>query len=183
MLKAAQRNRLIAILGSLLPLVLAAPVGAEPPAVKNFVAHLTGAEEVPSRDCPGQGQVIFKLSEDGTELSYRLIASNLDNVTASHIHLGPVGVNAPIVLFLFGNAPPAGGAQNGVLNTGTATAADLVGPLAGNPNLSVLVAAMEAGGTYVNVHTNNGIAPTNEGCGDFPGGELRGQIQTAGPGQ
>jgi hypothetical protein len=31
--------------------------------------------------------------------------------------------------------------------------------------------------TYVNVHTNDGVAPTNTGPGDFPGGEVRGQLQ------
>jgi hypothetical protein len=33
----------------------------------------------------------------------------------------------------------------------------------------------------VNVHTNDGIDPTNTGAGDFPGGEIRGQIRLAGP--
>ena len=28
----------------------------------------------------------------------------------------------------------------------------------------------------VNVHTDNGVAPANTGPGDFPGGEIRGQI-------
>jgi hypothetical protein len=35
---------------------------------------------------------------------------------------------------------------------------------------------MQSGNTYVNVHTNDGVAPTNTGPGDFPGGEIRGQI-------
>ena len=60
------------------------------------------------------------------------------------------------------------------------TETDLVGPLANMP-LSVLVAAMRAGGTYANVHTNDGVPPANEGPGDFPGGEIRGEIQPAGP--
>jgi hypothetical protein len=183
MLRSVPTNCLLVILGVLLPLALAVPAVAVPPAAKNFVAHLTGAEEVPERDCPGQGQAVFQLSEDGTELSYKLIASNIENVVAAHIHIGAAGVNGPVVLFLFGNAPPAGGRQDGVLGEGTATAADLVGPLAGNPDLSVLVAAMATGGAYVNVHTNDGVAPTNTGCGDFPGGEIRGQIETAGPEQ
>jgi hypothetical protein len=33
----------------------------------------------------------------------------------------------------------------------------------------------------VNVHTNDGVDPINTGAGDFPGGEIRGQIRTAGP--
>jgi len=80
------------------------------------------------------------------------------------------------VVFLYGNVPPGGGSVNGVLAEGTITAANFVGPLAGQP-MSVLLAAMQAGNTYTNVHTNDGIAPTNTGPGDFPGGEIRGQIR------
>lgn len=70
----------------------------------------------------------------------------------------------------------AGGRTDGVLATGTITAADLVGPLAGQP-LSALIDAINAGNTYVNVHTNDGAAPTNTGPGDFPRGEVRGQVR------
>jgi hypothetical protein len=172
----------VVVFGGLLSLVLAVPAVAETPDAKNFGTHLSGAEEVPERNCPGQGQAVFQLSKDGTELSYRLIASNINNVVAAHIHLGPLGVNGPIVLFLFGSppVPPGGGAQNGVLNTGTATAANLIGPLTGMP-MSALVTNIKEGNAYVNVHTNDGVAPTNTGCGDFPGGEIRGQIEVAGP--
>ena len=78
---------------------------------------------------------MYQLSKDGLELKYRLTASNIDNVVAAHIHTGPLGVNGPVVLFLFGSPPvPAGGgAQNGVLGEGTATAANLVGALTGQP--------------------------------------------------
>ena len=55
------------------------------------------------------------------------------------------------------------------------TAGNLVGPLAGQP-LSALVDAIEAGNAYVNVHTNDGVPPTNTGPGDFPAGEIRGQL-------
>ena len=141
----------------------------------NFQAHLSGAEEVPANESLGAGQAIFQVNEDETEISYRLIASNIENVVASHIHVGAIGVNGPVVAFLFGNAPAGGGRTDGVLATGTITAANLVGPLAGQP-LSVLIDEIEAGNTYVNVHTNDGIDPINTGPGDFPGGEIRGQI-------
>jgi hypothetical protein len=140
------------------------------------VAPLAGDQEVPARDTLARGLAKFQLSADGTELSWILIASNIDNVVASHIHVGVAGVNGPVVLFLFGPAAPGGGRHDGVLATGTATAANLTGPLAGQP-LSVLIAAMESGGAYVNVHTNDGVAPTDTGAGDFPGGEIRGQIR------
>lgn len=155
---------------------------AAPPDSKNFVTHLSGDNEIPPRDTHATGQATFKLNEQGTELSYRLIVANIDNVVASHIHLGAADENGPVVAFLFGSVPPGGGASNGVIATGTITAANLVGPLAGDP-LSVLLEEMRAGNTYVNVHTNDGVAPTNTGPGDFPGGEIRGQITVAGPGR
>ena len=157
-----------------------APGLADTPASKNFVAHLSGDDEVPVRETRAQGQAIFHLSDDGNTLSYKLIVANIDNLVASHIHLGPFGVNGPVVAFLAGPFAPGGGRVDGVIATGTITSANLVGPLAGQ-DLSVLVAAMRNGGTYVNAHTNDGVDPTNTGPGDFPGGEIRGQIWTAGP--
>ena len=149
---------------------------ASPAAGVNFAVPLSGAEEVPARDTQARGVATFKLSEDGTELSYKLIVANIENVTAAHIHLGAVGVNGPVVVGLFGNVAAGGGRTDGVLAEGTITAANLTGPLAGQP-LSVLIAEMEAGNTYVNVHTNDGVDPINTGPGDFPGGEIRGQIK------
>ncbi len=143
---------------------------------RNFVAHLSGDEEVPAVATLAQGQAIFHLSKDGNELEYRLIVANIENVVASHIHVGATGVNGPVVAFLFGSVPPGGGRSDGVIATGTITAANLVGPLAGHP-LSDLIAAMESGNAYANVHTNDGVAPPNTGPGDFPGGEIRGQIR------
>jgi hypothetical protein len=137
--------------------------------------HLKGENEVPARETQAQGQAIMKVSEDGQSISYKLIASNIDNVIAAHIHVGSATVAGPIVVFLYGTVPSGGGPQDGILSEGTFTAANFVGPLAGQP-FSALLAAMAAGNTYVNVHTNDGVAPTNTGPGDFPGGEVRGQI-------
>jgi hypothetical protein len=153
-------------------LALAAPVDA---GERNFVAHLSGRDEVPSNASLAQGQAIFHLSEDGTQLDYKLIAANIDNVVFAHIHLAPAGVNGPVVAFLFGPAAAGGGRFSGVLAQGTITADDLIGPLAGQP-LSALVDAMLAGNTYVNAHTDDGVAPAGTGPGDLPAGEIRGQI-------
>src|SRR5436309_14908811 len=164
------------------PTALVATQSAAPdvPAPLNFVAHLTGASEVPARETPAVGEVKFQLSPDGTQLEYRLISSNIQNVIASHIHLAPAGINGPITVFLFGTVAPGGGRTDGVLAHGTITAADFVGPLAGRP-FSELIDAMRAETAYVNVHTNDGVAPPNTGPGDFPGGWLRGQIRPIGP--
>jgi hypothetical protein len=135
---------------------------------RNFRAHLSGSEEVPPVNTRAQGQAIFQLSKDGTELHYRLIVANIQNVTQAHIHLAPAGVNGPVVAWLYPGAPPAQlipGRFNGVLSTGVITGADLVGPLAGQ-TLEDLLDAMRDGDTYVNVHTSQ-----------FPPGEVRGQIR------
>jgi hypothetical protein len=155
-------------------------VAAQPPASRNFVSPLEGEQEVPSRDTNAKGLAKYQLSRDGTELHYKLIVANIENVVAAHIHLGPAGVNGPVVAFLFGPAPPGGGRTDGVLAEGTITAANLVGPLAGQP-LSELIDEMIAGNTYTNVHTDDGVGPIDTGPGDFPGGEIRGQISEGGP--
>lgn len=147
----------------------------------DFIAVLSGDNEVPPNSSRGRGVAMFSLSDDGLTMSYKLIASNIRNVVASHIHVGAAGVNGPVVQFLFGTVAPGGGRTDGILAEGSFTAATLVGPLAGHP-LSDLLAAMESGNAYVNVHTNDGVAPTNTGPGDFPGGEIRGQIRTMGGG-
>jgi hypothetical protein len=142
---------------------------------QNYSVHLNGATEVPANASLATGQAIFQLSSDGTALDYRLIVANLDNPVAAHIHIGPPGVNGPVVAFLFGPAAPGGGTANGVLAEGTITAASLVGPLAGQP-FSVLIDALNSGNAYVNVHTNDGVDPTGTGPGDLPGGEIRGNF-------
>jgi len=160
-------------------MLFALSAAAQPGTPGNFVAHLTGAEEVPLRDTDAVGQAVFTLVGDSM-LSYRLIVANIDNVIASHIHLGAAGSNGPVVLFLFGAVPAGGGRSQGVIAEGLVDASALVGPLAGQ-SLSVLIEAIRTGGAYVNVHTNDGVAPTNTGPGDFPGGEIRGQMRIAGP--
>jgi hypothetical protein len=145
----------------------------------NFGAHLSGDEEVPPEgvviETEAQGDVLFVLSRDGTKLHYKLRVADIENVVAAHIHVGQPGVNGPVVVLLFGPAAPGGGSFDGVLARGTITEANLSGPLAGQP-FSALIAEIEAGNTYVNVHTNDGVDPPNTGPGDFPGGEIRGQL-------
>jgi hypothetical protein len=171
-----QKNGFLAALG-IAAVIAVGLIGLTSAFAQNIhMAHLTGDEEVPPTATRATGEAIFQLSDDETFLTYRLIAANIENVVAAHIHVGAVGVNGPVVTFLFGPAAPGGGRINGVLATGVITAANLVGPLAGQ-EFSALIDQIEAGNTYVNVHTNDGIGDINTGPGDFPGGEIRGQIQ------
>ena len=52
------------------------------------------------------GNAIFNLSEDGTELSYKLIVANIDNAFMAHIHIAPAGVNGPIAVWLYPGTTP-----------------------------------------------------------------------------
>lgn len=88
-----------ASLGAMLLLALATGVVASQ--VRNFVTPLSGNEEVPANASRARGTAIFQLSPDGTQLSYRLIASNIQNAHMVHIHMGPAGANAGIVVWLF----------------------------------------------------------------------------------
>ncbi|MDP3432314.1 MAG: CHRD domain-containing protein [Bacteroidota bacterium] len=136
--------------------------------VQNFAAHLTGDQEVPPRETLATGQAIFKLSKDGTELSYKLIVANLENLHMAHIHLAPAGTNGGVVVWLYPSGfPPAliPGKTNGILAQGVITNANLVGALAGQ-TLTDLIAHFNNGNAYVNVHTSL-----------YPGGEIRGQIK------
>jgi hypothetical protein len=150
----------------------------------NLGTHLAGDNEVPPRETQAQGEAIFRISDDGTSVDYKLIASNIDNVFMAHIHLGAVGTNGPIVVWLYPSTAPVqgplgAGRHDGVLSEGTFTAANMVGPLAGH-DFAELLTAMRSSGAYVNVHTNDGVAPTNTGPGDFPGGEVRGWLDVPG---
>jgi len=158
----------------------------------NLGTHMTGDEEVftavpPSTSTPadskGQGEAIFRVSDDGSTVDFQLIATNIDNVIMSHIHCGPPGANGPIRMWLYPVIGPTGapgpngtGRHNGVLASGTFSPTGVVCPATTSTPAMPLLDAIRAGLTYVNVHTNDGVAPTNTGPGDFPGGEIRGQL-------
>jgi hypothetical protein len=147
--------------------------------IENFRAHLSGDQVVLPLPIAtlAQGQAIFQLRPGGTELSYRVIASNIDNIVGAHLHLAAAGARGPLVALLLAPPPPPGGGRSdGVLVEGTLTASMLFGPLTGQP-LSALIDAIHAGNVYVDVPTNDGAAPVNSGPGDYPGGELRGQVE------
>ena len=172
------------LIGVIVLVALLATAGIALAASANFRTHLSGDNEVPPAGVMimtlAQGQAVFQLSNDGSELSYQLIASNIDNVFMAHIHQGPAGSNGPVVVWLYPapdqQAPlPIPGRHDGVLAEGVIRAENLVGPLTGQP-LSALIEAIQNGNAYVNVHTNDFIVPPNTGPGDYPGGEIRGQL-------
>src|SRR5262245_9038864 len=148
---------------------------------RNWSNHANGAQEVPPRDSQGQAQAIFHLSPDGTELDYKLIASNIDNVFMAHIHRNVPGQNGPIVVWLYPSTAPVagpvgGGRTDGVLAEGTITAANIAPTAPPGYTFEQLLADMRSGNAYVNLHTNDGVDDVNTGPGDFPGGEIRADL-------
>lgn len=149
-------------------------------ATPTLFTNLSGAQEVPARTTAGQGDVSLTLRPGtdtllGTvddEIDFILNYSGLTAVTQAHIHNGAVGSNGPVNIFLctnLGNAPVGGAVipacpTTGGTVTGTRTLADLqvAGAVTTFPEL---IAAIQAGGTYVNVHTAG-----------VPSGEIRGQV-------
>lgn len=184
------------------PNVYSAPLlvqSAQPQGIaRNHATHLSGDQEVftpatpggpTPADSRGQGQAVFHIADDGLSLDYKLIASNIDNVIMAHIHCGRPGTNGPIMVWLYPSpevtspAPPGAGRHDGVLQEGTVTGSNVQRVSAtdscpgGAATFADVLAKIRSNNAYVNVHTNDGVGAVNTGPGDFPGGEIRGQLQ------
>jgi hypothetical protein len=163
---------LIAVLGSLLATATLATA-------EQIGALLTGYEESPSVSTTATGEFTATIAPDGDTIFYSETFSGLQGtVTQSHIHVGQLGVNGSIVIFLCQtatNPDPTGLApacpQEGTV-TGTITPANVIAGATASQqlaagDLAAVSAAIRAGAAYANVHTNVS-----------PGGEIRGQIRT-----
>jgi hypothetical protein len=132
---------------------------------QKFMAKLSAQEEVPPTTSQATGMAEF--TPMGTDsVMYNVNATNIEGVTAGHIHLGKQGENGPVVVTLFKYDSP----MNQVSESGSFTADKFEGPWAGK-QISDAATAMTNGETYVNIHTEQN-----------PNGEIRGQI-TGGGGQ
>jgi hypothetical protein len=143
----------------------------------NFTAQLDGDQEVPPRETEATGEASFQLNDE-TELEFTLTVFDVQNLVAAHIHCAPAGENGAVGVTLFGPVAPGGGSVDAFSAGGTITApVDENG--CGWADLATLVEAMRSGNAYVNMHTDDGDDPADTGPGDFPGGEIRGQIEAA----
>ena len=130
---------------------------------RTFTADLTGDDEVPAVDTDATGDAELTFEEGDDEIEYTVDVQNIVDVTAAHIHMGPEDEDGDIVATLYDDS--ASGEMDGQLASGTLTASDLEGPLAGE-SVDDLVQLIEDGDAYVNVHT-----------ADNPDGEIRGQLE------
>lgn len=160
------RRWIVAAVALALLVLTAAPAAFAGSPDLNFRTHLSG--DAAGSDSAGQGQGIVRFSADGETVYFKLNVANIENVTMAHIHVAATpGGAGPPVLWLYPDSPPPlliEGRVQGTLGEGTATAADLVGPLAGH-SLEDLRTAILEGRAYINVHTLQ-----------YPGGEIRGQL-------
>jgi hypothetical protein len=129
-----------------------------------FKAKLSGGEVVPPVKTVAKGEAMFQLSKDGNELTYKLTVTNIENVTAAHIHDGKYGKNGPPIVSLF-TGPKKDHEFTGTLAEGKITAKDLMGRLKGKL-FSHFIQMIEDGHAYVNVHSET-----------HRDGEIRGQIK------
>ena len=142
----------------------------------SFHAFLSGSQEVPAISTPASGT--FKARLDDGAVRWRLSYRDLEGaVQQAHVHFAQEDVNGGVSAFLCSNLA---GAPAGVQAcpaapatiTGTIEADDVVGPVEQGiapGELDELLAAMRAGLTYANVHSDT-----------FPNGEIRGQIHSHG---
>jgi len=142
-------------------------------------ASLSGFNEVPAFSTTGRGRFKATINKDRTEVAYILMYEMTEgDVFMAHIHIGERHTNSGIIVWFCGAQgtpfpPPAGvivppcGAGEGVFE-GTFTASDVLGPAnrgIAPGEFESFLQALEAGATYVNVHSLL-----------EPPGEIRGQI-------
>lgn len=158
-------RKLIAVLGAVVVVALIAGAGGG--SGRNFKASLSGSEEVPTAVVTDtSGKASFHANNAETEIRFHLKINNGDDILAvagAHIHCGAAGTNGPVAAFLAGAVPPAG-FDGKVHIRATLTGASVL-PTDCGTTIAELLGAMQAGNTYVNVHSAGN-----------PGGEVRGQI-------
>jgi len=171
----------VAIALSLLAFVAVSTVALAQGGFKRISEFLVGYNEVPAVSTGASGQFNARISNDETHIDWELSYADLEGaVQQAHLHIGNVGVNGGISVFLCTNlgngpagtqpcpAPPA-------TISGTILAADV------SPNIPAtlgartqglntgeideLIRAIRAGAIYANVHSTT-----------WPGGEIRSQL-------
>jgi hypothetical protein len=147
-----------------------------------FFTYLNGFKEVPSVITNGTANFQLQINAARNSISYQLSYSGLSShVTQAHIHIGQRGANGGIIVFLCdntGKAPSGTPAcpDSGTVS-GTLTAVDVNPPNNPEPtttqgipqgDFAGLLAAIEGGVAYANIHTTNS-----------PSGEIRGQLESS----
>jgi hypothetical protein len=148
----------------------------KPPKVghaKHFSAKLISYQETPSTlSTAGFGDFRATLVNK-TTLHYVLRYSGLEggNVLFAHVHIGQRATTGGVMFFLCGGGGKPACPSSPGMAEGDVTAANVVGGAAAQGvspgEFDEAIRAMRAGYAYANVHTTT-----------YPGGEIRGQINS-----
>ena len=131
---------------------------------EQFIVRLSGANEVPARGTGANG--VIGLNVRGNRVDYSIEVHGITAITGAHFHTGAAGVNGPIRIALYPGpgsnfSSNPSGAFDGQFYEGSFESTDVTGI-----SYADLLAGFRAGTVYGNVHTSQ-----------FPGGEMRGQVQ------
>jgi hypothetical protein len=127
-----------------------------------FTAELNGANERPDPvTTPATGTAIITVMDN--LVSWKVDVTNISNVVLGHIHFGVADSAGGVMV----NLSPT----NGTFATTTTVA---LGSLVVN---DTVLTHMRNGRTYVNIHTSDGAADPVGPAGDYPAGEIRGQLR------
>jgi hypothetical protein len=165
-----RRRLLMALVPVLILGAVVAPALAGRSGKQRFKAELTGYSEVPAVSTTGTGSFAARVLDEDT-IEFTLTYADLEGgePQAAHIHLGQKDVNGGVIAFLCGGGSKPACPPAPATVTGTIEASDVIGPSAQGiaaGEIDEAIAAMRAGVTYANVHTES-----------FPNGEIRGQIK------
>jgi hypothetical protein len=140
---------------------------------QKFEAELSGDNEVPPVVTATTGKVEIEFNGDETKAEFELEVRKGVRVRQAHIHCGARGVNGPIVVFLAGNHNPGWDVDGSWIENTTVTDTNVLARTSAEcpfaiANLRDVARAAREGVAYVNVHTTVN-----------PGGEVRGQLESA----
>jgi hypothetical protein len=173
-----RRARVLAVVTVAAAAILATTAGSAAMAdndSRTLNVRLSGYQEDPLvLSTTGRGTFRVNIDERAQEITYRLSYTGLEgNVVQAHIHIGGRAQSGGISVFLCTNAGngPAGTqlcpAAPATI-TGIIRPADVIGPVGQGVTagqFDEVLAAIRAGKTYVNVHSQL-----------YPGGEIRAQL-------
>jgi CHRD domain-containing protein/PEP-CTERM motif-containing protein len=170
-------GRVIAPL-ALLASLLAGPAQA---VVVSYEADLDGPTEIPPNASPGTGDALITVDFDTLMMDVQIsFAGLLGNTTASHIHCctttpGSANVGVATVLPTFTGFPlgVTSGTYDHIFDMALASSynpAFVTAKGSVSNAFTALVAGMETGNAYLNIHTEQ-----------FPGGEIRGLLHAVAP--
>ena len=167
-------KKTISLLGLLIAFLMFSAVAKADQIV--FTTTLTGPQEVPPTASPGIGSALVTLDTVTNQLTINLaFAGLLSPTTAAHIHCcaGPTGTAIPATTVPTFPGFPLGVTTGTFLQTFDLTVAATFNPafiaahggtVAGAQ--AAFIAGLLSGQTYLNIHTSQ-----------FPGGEIRGQLE------